>query len=96
MYKRQGDSTGGIVECILCGLPAGLGDPFFDSLESCMAHMMFSIPAVKGLEFGDGFRFSRLYGSQANDAMHYHDGRVDVYKRQVHEYERCTSFDFPS
>lgn len=75
--QKAGDSTGGIVECILCGLPAGLGDPFFDSLESCMAHMMFSIPAVKGLEFGDGFRFSRLYGSQANDAMHYHDGRVE-------------------
>jgi chorismate synthase len=58
------------------GLPAGLGDPFFDSLESRLSHALFSVPAVKGVEFGDGFGLADLRGSQANDAMHYEDGVV--------------------
>ena len=52
-------------------LPAGLGDPFFDSVESQLSHMMFSVPAVKGIEFGDGFALADLRGSQANDAFYY-------------------------
>ena len=56
------------------GLPVGLGDPFFDSLESEMAHMMFSVPAVKAISFGEGFGFASLYGSEANDSLHYEGG----------------------
>lgn len=65
--KQAGDSVGGVVECAVCGLPAGVGNPFFDSLESTLAHLLFSIPAVKGVEFGDGFGLAALRGSQAND-----------------------------
>ena len=74
--KAQGDSVGGSIECIIQGLPAGVGSPFFDSCESCLAHALFSVPAVKGLEFGAGFGFCSLHGSQANDAMHYEHGQV--------------------
>ncbi|MGN0954855.1 chorismate synthase [Dialister sp.] len=69
--QKEGDSVGGMVECMICGLPMGLGDPFFDSLESEMSHMMFSVPAVKGIEFGSGFGFASLFGSEANDSLHY-------------------------
>ena len=64
-----GDSVGGIVECRVSGLPAGLGEPFFDSVESLLAHAAFAIPAIKGIEFGDGFQACRLRGSQVNDAI---------------------------
>lgn len=74
--QKEGDSVGGIVECQILGLPAGLGDPFFDSLESELAHMMFSVPAVKGIEFGEGFRFAGFKGSEANDEMIYDEGCV--------------------
>ena len=56
---------------MVTGLPAGIGDPFFDSVESQLSHMMFSVPAVKGIEFGDGFALADLRGSQANDAFFY-------------------------
>lgn len=63
------DSVGGIIECTAKGVPVGLGEPFFDSLESTIAHIAFSIPAVKGVEFGAGFEVARLRGSENNDAI---------------------------
>ena len=63
------DSVGGIVECHVTGLPAGLGEPFFDSAESLISHAVFSIPAVKGIEFGAGFAAARMFGSEHNDAI---------------------------
>ncbi|MDR1805277.1 MAG: chorismate synthase [Clostridium sp.] len=65
--KREGDSVGGVVECAAIGLPAGLGEPLFSGAESKIAQLIFAIPAVKGLEFGEGFGISALRGSQAND-----------------------------
>ena len=76
--KAEGDSVGGIVECMVTGLPVGLGDPFFDSLESELSHMTFSIPAVKGIEFGDGFGLAAMKGSAANDGMHWAEGKVET------------------
>lgn len=63
----EGDSVGGIVECRVTDIPIGLGEPFFDSLESQLSHIVFAIPAVKGIEFGNGFEASRLNGSENND-----------------------------
>lgn len=63
----DGDSLGGVVECIVEGVPIGLGEPFWDSVESLLAHAMFSIPGVRGMEFGDGFRASAMRGSEHND-----------------------------
>jgi len=70
------DSIGGIVECRASGIPAGLGAPFFDSLESLLAHAAFSIPAVKGIEFGAGFAAARMTGSEHNDALEDAGGRT--------------------
>jgi len=61
------DSIGGIVECSVSGLPVGLGEPFFDSVESLISHAVFSIPAIKGIEFGVGFAGANMYGSEHND-----------------------------
>lgn len=63
------DSIGGIVECRVSGLPAGLGEPFFDSAESLISHAAFSIPAVRGIEFGTGFAAARMFGVEHNDAI---------------------------
>lgn len=63
------DSVGGIVECKVSGLPVGLGEPFFDSVESVISHAVFSIPAIKGIEFGAGFQAAKMLGSQHNDAI---------------------------
>lgn len=63
------DSVGGIVECRVSGLPVGLGEPFFDSVESRLAHIAFAIPAVKGVEFGAGFAAAKMFGSVHNDAI---------------------------
>ena len=63
------DSVGGIVECRAAGLPAGLGEPFFDSAESLISHAVFAIPAVRGVEFGTGFAAARMFGSEHNDAI---------------------------
>ena len=67
--RNDGDSIGGIIECMVSGLPAGLGAPFFGSVESQISHLMFSVPGIKGVEFGDGFGFASLRGSEANDAF---------------------------
>jgi len=64
-----GDSIGGIIECRATGIPAGLGEPFFDSAESIIAHLAFSIPAIKGIEFGSGFAAARMTGSTHNDPI---------------------------
>lgn len=66
--KEKGDSVGGIVECQVLRVPVGLGEPFFDSVESLISHAIFSIPGVKGIEFGSGFRSSSMYGSNHNDS----------------------------
>jgi len=63
------DSIGGIIECSVTGLPVGLGEPFFDSVESLISHAVFSIPAVKGVEFGAGFAAAKMFGSEHNDAI---------------------------
>jgi len=67
--QKQNDSIGGIVECTATGIPVGLGEPFFDSVESVISHLAFSIPAVKGIEFGSGFAASRMKGSEHNDPI---------------------------
>lgn len=66
---RSGDSVGGVVECRVSGLTVGLGEPFFDSLESVASHLLFSIPGVKGVEFGSGFGSSDMLGSKHNDPI---------------------------
>lgn len=70
------DSVGGLVECRVNGLPVGLGEPFFDSVESQIAHITFAIPAVKGIEFGTGFAAAKMFGSQHNDAIENMDGKT--------------------
>jgi chorismate synthase len=70
------DSIGGIVKCSIVGLPVGVGEPFFASVESRMAEMMFSIPGVKGVEFGSGFRCASMRGSEHNDPFVVKNGRI--------------------
>lgn len=74
--KAEGDSVGGILETAIIGLPAGVGEPWFDTFEGLLAHILFSVPAVKGVEFGDGFALADLKGSMANDPLRYEDGKV--------------------
>lgn len=71
------DSVGGIIETYIINMPIGVGEPFFDSIESCLSHAIFSIPAVKGIEFGEGFNFSNMMGSSANDQMRVIDDKVN-------------------
>ena len=70
----QGDSVGGILETAVQGLPAGVGEPWFDTVESVLSHALFSVPAVKGVEFGDGFALADMTGSQANDPFRMQGG----------------------
>ena len=72
----EGDSVGGILETVVTGLPAGIGEPWFDSVESELAHLMFAIPACKGIEFGAGFGFAALRGSEANDPFTMRGGEI--------------------
>ena len=74
--KADGDSVGGVVECIVTGLPAGIGGPLFEGLEGKLSQALFGIPAVKGVEFGTGFRAANLHGSENNDAYTILDGKV--------------------
>jgi chorismate synthase len=74
--KREGDSVGGIVECIASNVPVGVGEPLFDSLDADIAKMLFDIPAVKGVEFGAGFEAARLKGSENNDPYVIRDGKI--------------------
>lgn len=77
--RTTGDSLGGVVETWIAGLPAGIGNPFFDSVESHLSHLLFSIPGVKGIEFGSGFAITTMKGSEANDEIYYKDGKVKYY-----------------
>ncbi len=76
--KLDGDSVGGIVECIVYGLQAGLGDNLFEGLEGKIASLVYSVPAVKGVEFGSGFEFSSMLGSQANDQLSITGGKIKL------------------
>lgn len=74
--KADGDSVGGLIECVITGLPAGLGEPMFGGMESRIAQIVYGVPAVKGLEFGSGFTGSYLRGSQNNDSFYVSDGMI--------------------
>jgi chorismate synthase len=73
LAKSANDSIGGIVESAVIGLPVGLGEPLFDSIESTLSHLLFSIPAIKGVEFGDGFSYVKSPGSAVSDGYYYSD-----------------------
>ena len=72
----EGDSVGGSIECAVTGLKAGIGEPLYDSMESVLSHYIFGIPAVKGIEFGSGFKVSEMKGSECNDPFIIRDGKV--------------------
>lgn len=74
--RDKGDSVGGIIECAILGVDAGIGSPFFNSIESAISSIVFSVPAVKGVEFGSGFQFALMTGSEANDQYHYDNDKV--------------------
>lgn len=74
--KMDCDSVGGILETAVIGTPSGVGEPWFDSVESMISHAMFSIPAIKGVEFGDGFAMADMRGSEANDPFRMEEGRA--------------------
>lgn len=73
------DSVGGTIECTVLGMNPGIGNPFFDSVESTLAHLMFSVPAVKGIEFGKGFEMTKFRGSDCNDEYYYDGDKVKTY-----------------
>ena len=74
--KAEGDSVGGIIECMITGIPAGIGEPMFGGMESRIAQIVYGVPAVKGLDFGTGFTGSYMFGSQNNDNYTIVDGKV--------------------
>lgn len=73
---KEGDSVGGILQTVVTGIDAGVGEPWFDSVESVLSHGLFGVPAVKGVEFGLGFGFAEKKGSEANDAFCMKDGKI--------------------
>ncbi|MDO5518743.1 MAG: chorismate synthase, partial [Clostridium sp.] len=77
--RKEQDSIGGTIECAVLGIDAGIGDPFFDSVESTLSHLMFSVPAVKGIEFGKGFSMSERRGSECNDEYYYDGDKIKTY-----------------
>ena len=74
--RKKGDSVGGLIECTISGLPIGVGEPFFDSVEGEMSHMIFGVPGVKGIEFGSGFSCAAMRGSEHNDSFAVSEGKV--------------------
>lgn len=76
--KGETDSVGGIIEAAILNLPCGLGEPFFDSIESNLAQLLFSVPAVKGVEFGNGFEITKIRGSEANDVPYMDNGSIKM------------------
>jgi chorismate synthase len=76
--KKEGDSVGGIVECVAFNLPVGVGEPIFDSLDSDIAKMLFDVPAVKGVEFGVGFEAAKMRGSENNDPYGMSDDEIEL------------------
>lgn len=74
--SRNLDSVGGILQTAVVGFPSGIGEPFFDSIESVLSHLLFSIPAIKGVSFGAGFDFAGMYGHEANDPIQSIDGNL--------------------
>jgi chorismate synthase len=75
---REDDSIGGIIECRIGKLPAGIGEPFFDSVEAVLSHMVFSVPAIKGIEFGAGFAAAKMRGSEHNDNFINVEGQTET------------------
>ena len=76
--SEEGDSVGGVLETMVLGIPGGVGEPWFDTVEGELAHALFSIPAVKGVEFGDGFAMADMRGSKANDPLVLKDGKTET------------------
>lgn len=77
--KMDGDSVGGVVECGIIGVEPGVGNPFFDSVESVISHLAFSVPGIKGIEFGAGFEYSAMRGSEGNDEYYMNNGKIKTY-----------------
>jgi len=78
LAKEDGDSVGGIIETFIVNLDTGFGEPFFDSVESKLSHMIFSIPSVKGIEFGEGFNITRMRGLLANDSYYINEKKIET------------------
>ena len=76
--REDGDSVGGVIECVVRGLPVGIGEPMFDGVENQIARLVFAVPAVKGVEFGAGFEAAKLRGSENNDPFLVEDGRIET------------------
>ena len=76
--RAEGDSVGGVIECVVRGLPVGIGEPMFDGIENQIARVLFAVPAVKGIEFGAGFAAANMRGSENNDPFTVRDGKVET------------------